>query len=76
MAHRCPACGYAIGGEVPVADLGRKRDVELPEVDDPDYQLDVYRGETAKERDEEKRNEKNTEADFAAAIKRRKARGL
>lgn len=73
----CPHCGgdlshYFDGGEVPDADLGPKKDQ-----DTPDYQLPVYRGESAKRRDadrassEDAAKQKQNEA-FAAALRRRR----
>ena len=66
-SHRCPACGYALGGEVKDIDLGKKRETEeMPEVRDPEYQLPVYRGEKAAE--------ESKQPDFATALRRRRVR--
>ncbi len=76
MSRKCPACGFALGGEIPRdADLGPKKDAELPAIDDPEYQLDVYRGENAKRKAEEAAAKKAAEqAQFAQALKRRSTR--
>jgi hypothetical protein len=57
--------GFAKGGKVPTdADLGKKREAELP-VMEPEYQLPVYRGETAAAQDKKKREAKKPEQRYA-----------
>lgn len=72
---KCPACGYALGGEIPDADLGEKKEADTGvEISDPDYQLPVYEGENAKAKAEEAARAKSQD-EFAMALKRRNRRG-
>lgn len=78
MAKKCPHCGgsgYADGGEIPDVELGEKRETETGvEVSDPGYQLNVYRGENAKAKAAAEKAQRD--AEFAAALKRKRARGM
>ena len=70
----CPACGYALGGEIPDPGLGPKRERDMPAIDDPEMQLDVCRGENAKAKKAE--TEEKAKAELAEALRRRRARRL
>lgn len=75
----CPHCGrgtgYADGGEIPDSDLGRKPDAVDTgiAINDPDYQLPVYRGENAKAEAQVKQRQED--ADFAQAVSRQRRSG-
>lgn len=65
---KCPHCGaegYAEGGQVRDDVLGQKREADLPE-----YQLPVYRGETAKQEAAEP-HEDEDKATLAAELRKR-----
>jgi hypothetical protein len=59
MANRNP--------QPPASVLGPKRDAEMPAIDDPEMQLDVYQGETMKAR----KAAKGKRSPMAAAMRRR-----
>jgi hypothetical protein len=69
--HRstCPACGYALGGEV----LGPKKEAELPDEDLPVYQGENKSTQPLKDAPASD-DEDQKRAELAAALKRSRRR--